>query len=141
MADPVKRLNYFKGQFLAAADFNDEQAYHVARRRAHNRLLHTWGIADGEAQTDPPSTDASTGATGDTRWTEAPVVKVGEAPPADRSLDLVLARVTVGADGSITAADDGADPYSRRRAGVVGGDLQVTSLTLTDPNRAVAQWT
>ena len=194
MADPVKRLNYFKGQFLAAADFNDEQAYHVARRRAHNRLLHTWGIADGlgvtfkagdrrltiapgfaidglgqeillpeaaqtaevsgsagktvlvtiaygEAQTDPPSTDASTGATGDTRWTEAPVVKVGEAPPADRSLDLVLARVTVGADGSVTAVDDGADPYSRRRAGVVGGDLQVTSLTLTDPNRAVAQWT
>lgn len=47
MADKVKRLNYFNGQFLNAKDFNDEQAYHSGMRQAHNRLLHTWGIADG----------------------------------------------------------------------------------------------
>ncbi len=47
MADPIKRLNYFKHQFLRATDFNDEQTYHVAMRRLHNRSLHTWGITGG----------------------------------------------------------------------------------------------
>lgn len=46
MAD-VKRLNYFTSQFLVEKDFTDEQAYHMDMRRRHNRLLHTWGIADG----------------------------------------------------------------------------------------------
>src|SRR2546428_8554637 len=26
-------------------DFKDEQAYHVAMRRRHNQVLHSWGIA------------------------------------------------------------------------------------------------
>lgn len=43
----VKRLNYFNHQFLAEQDFKDEQAYHLAMRREHNRFLHTWGVADG----------------------------------------------------------------------------------------------
>lgn len=46
MAD-IKRLNYFKHQFLRAKDFTDEQTYHVEMRRRHNRSLHTWGIAGG----------------------------------------------------------------------------------------------
>jgi hypothetical protein len=45
MADPIKRLNYFKHQFLRASDFIDEQKYHLQMRRQHNRSLHTWGIA------------------------------------------------------------------------------------------------
>jgi hypothetical protein len=45
MADPIKRLNYFKHQFLRASDFIDEQRYHLQMRRLHNRSLHTWGIA------------------------------------------------------------------------------------------------
>jgi len=45
MADQIKRLNYFKHQFLRASDFIDEQKYHLDMRRRHNRLLHTWGIA------------------------------------------------------------------------------------------------
>jgi hypothetical protein len=45
MADPIKRLNYFKHQFLRASDFIDEQKYHMEMRRRHNRTLHTWGIA------------------------------------------------------------------------------------------------
>lgn len=49
MAD-VKRLNYFTSQFLVEKDFTDEQAYHMNMRRGHNRLLHTWGIADGGLQ-------------------------------------------------------------------------------------------
>jgi hypothetical protein len=43
----VKRTNYFKHQFLREQDFKDEQAYHVHMRRRHNRLLHSWGIAEG----------------------------------------------------------------------------------------------
>lgn len=45
MADPIKRLNFFKHQFLRASDFIDEQKYHMDMRRRHNRTLHTWGIA------------------------------------------------------------------------------------------------
>lgn len=43
----IKRLNYFNNQFLDERDFNDEQKYHIAMRRLHNRALHSWGIADG----------------------------------------------------------------------------------------------
>lgn len=47
MADVTKRMNYFDRQFLRAADFQDEQAYALDRRRRHNRLLHAPGIAEG----------------------------------------------------------------------------------------------
>ncbi|MCA1636352.1 MAG: hypothetical protein LC802_22350 [Acidobacteria bacterium] len=47
MADEgqIKRLNYFKHQFLKVEDFVLEQNYHVGMRRRHNRHLHTWGVA------------------------------------------------------------------------------------------------
>jgi hypothetical protein len=44
---PVKRLNYFDHQFLREQDFKDEQNYHVEMRRRHNRLFHSWGVAEG----------------------------------------------------------------------------------------------
>lgn len=47
MADATKRVNYFDRQFLRAADFQDEQTYDLDRRRRHNRLLHTPGVAEG----------------------------------------------------------------------------------------------
>ena len=43
----IKRLNYFKGEFLHEQDFKDEQQYHIDMLRVHNKNLHTWGIADG----------------------------------------------------------------------------------------------
>ena len=43
----IKRLNYFNNQFLDERDFKDEQNYHITMRRLHNRVLHSWGIADG----------------------------------------------------------------------------------------------
>src|SRR6266571_6671852 len=46
MAD-IKRLNYFNSEFLVDQDFKDEQAYHLGMRRRHNRVLHTWGVAEG----------------------------------------------------------------------------------------------
>ncbi|HEX7240855.1 MAG TPA: hypothetical protein VF263_11350, partial [Longimicrobiaceae bacterium] len=49
MFPPTKRLNYFDHQFLRVDDFTDEQAYHLGMRRAHNRMLHTPGVAQGLA--------------------------------------------------------------------------------------------
>lgn len=43
----LKKLNYFKGQFLEEDDFKDEQKYHVESQRLHNENLHTWGIVKG----------------------------------------------------------------------------------------------
>ncbi len=47
MADIDKRLRYFNGQFLEQQDFRDEQDYHLDRQRRHNRIFHTYGIAEG----------------------------------------------------------------------------------------------
>ena len=44
---PIKRPHYFDHQFLVEADFTAEQQYHLDMRRRLNRLLHTFGIADG----------------------------------------------------------------------------------------------
>ena len=43
----VKRLNYYTHQFLREQDFKDEQNYHLEMRRRHNRLFHSWGVAQG----------------------------------------------------------------------------------------------
>jgi hypothetical protein len=47
MIAPTKRLHYFDYQFLRAEDFTAEQEYHLGMRRAHNRRLHTHGVAYG----------------------------------------------------------------------------------------------
>ncbi len=44
---PIKRLNYFTGQFLKENDFRDEQSYHINALSMHNKNLHSWGIASG----------------------------------------------------------------------------------------------
>lgn len=40
LTQPIKRLNYFTGQFLEKEDFLDEQQYHLAMRRRGNRVLY-----------------------------------------------------------------------------------------------------
>jgi hypothetical protein len=52
MIPPTQRLNYFNHQLLRVQDFADEQAYHLGMRRAHNRMLHTPGVAQG-LEVDP----------------------------------------------------------------------------------------
>jgi hypothetical protein len=47
MPDIEKRLRYFKGQFLKAKDFIDEQEYHSDRLERHTRFLHSPGVANG----------------------------------------------------------------------------------------------
>ena len=44
---PIKRVNYFTGQLLGAADFQAEQDYHRAKQRLHNRVLLGSGVAQG----------------------------------------------------------------------------------------------
>lgn len=46
-AEEIKRLNYYQRQYLGAADFKAEQAYHRNMRRKHNLAHHTWGIVVG----------------------------------------------------------------------------------------------
>jgi hypothetical protein len=43
----IKRLKYFNHQFLRVEDFQEEQDYHLKMRRRLNRVLHTWGVAEG----------------------------------------------------------------------------------------------
>src|SRR5438067_114953 len=40
-------MNYFDRQFLRAADFQDEQAYHLDRRRGYNAGFHSAGVVGG----------------------------------------------------------------------------------------------
>lgn len=191
MANPIKRLNYFNGQFLRAPDFTEEQTYHLEMRRRHNENLHTWGIADGlklqytigssqieiaegmaidsEGReivlVEKANKDLSgfvnktvyvtiaykdelvdekdeTGVKGFTRLKETPTINVGENPPsaAQLSVQLILGRVTVNNEGKITATDEGEGVNRRRAAGVVAGDLEARSLTLTDTNVDPSQW-
>ena len=43
----IKRMNYYNGEFLKEDDFRVEQQYHVDMLKAHNKNLHSWGIANG----------------------------------------------------------------------------------------------
>ena len=43
----LKRVNYFFGQLLTAADLRAEQEYQRDLRRRHNCCLHGWGVACG----------------------------------------------------------------------------------------------
>jgi hypothetical protein len=83
-----------------------------------------------------------TGVEGFTRVQEIANINVSENPPsADQlSLQLILGRVTVNSEGKITATDEGEGVNRRRAAGVVAGDLEARSLTLTDPNVDPSQW-
>ena len=94
-------------------------------------------IAYDEQQTDATS---ETGETNNTRWTETPRIETSESAPTDPSQRLVLGRVTVAANGEISGIDEGVEPNRRRAAGVVGGDIEVRSLALTDPGVASTQW-
>jgi len=47
VADVTERMNYFDRQFLRAKDFQDEQSYHIDRRRSHNAGFHSPGVVQG----------------------------------------------------------------------------------------------
>lgn len=182
MADPIKRVHYFDYQFLRVEDFTCEQEYHVARRRLHNRVLHTPGIAQGleveyeqgasevtirpgtavdregreivltkdqpwqlpdwtESQEywltiayDEEMTDRTeeTGAEGDTRWTETPVIEWSKDP----GQKVVLARIS--RSNSNINVDSGEDV--RKTAGAKLGDTTARQLTLSRKGVDPTQW-
>lgn len=43
----LKRVNYFNGQLLSAADFQVEQEYLREKQRLHIRALHGFGVVEG----------------------------------------------------------------------------------------------
>jgi DNA-binding beta-propeller fold protein YncE len=45
--EPMERLNYHTGQFLAERDMRDEQAYQIGKRHQHNHFLHGTGTVCG----------------------------------------------------------------------------------------------
>jgi hypothetical protein len=49
-----KRLRYFDGQLLSAADLEDEQQYLIRMRHRHNQALHGSGVVTGLAVTVSP---------------------------------------------------------------------------------------
>jgi hypothetical protein len=179
MIPPTKRLNYFDHQFLRVDDFADEQAYHLGMRRAHNRMLHTPGVAQGlavdhagstltvragvaldgdgreivlkgdaelqvpaelagttayvtlayaERRTDPT---AETGAAGDRRWEEVPVLALAAAAPGHPDTQLVLGRVTIDGARAVVRVDDGEGAARRRVSGPApGAELSVRALAV-----------
>jgi len=59
---PFTRLRFFDGQILSAGDFETEQAYHLEKRRLHNRFVHGPGVVTGlEISVDGPSITVSPG--------------------------------------------------------------------------------
>ena len=42
-----KRINFFKGFLTTESDWNDAEAYHIDKRRLHNRLFHAPGVVEG----------------------------------------------------------------------------------------------
>ena len=47
MNEEFKRINFFKGFFTEAEDWQAAETYHVEKRKIHNRYLHTPGIVFG----------------------------------------------------------------------------------------------
>jgi len=54
----LERVRYFSRQLLDASDLTDDQDYHRAKQRLHNRLLHGWGIVCGLEVKMNPTTQA-----------------------------------------------------------------------------------
>lgn len=166
----IKRLHYFDHQFLVEADFTDEQKYHLEMRRRLNRVLHTFGIAEGlqvvkktnkivtvspgvaidhlgremiieadqdidlsaittavpafitiaydEQQTDPST---ATGAPGNTRFTEQPILQAVTTPPPTDGSVIRLARIDLTAGGNVPGnVNDAFDGGVRQTAGPRG---------------------
>jgi hypothetical protein len=108
----------------------DNQTLELAGLPANQTVYVT--IAYAEAQTDP--TD-ETGITGNTRWTEAPLIETSATPPPNPHEKLVLARIERNNTEVSTI-----DRSERRVAGVKSSDLEVRTLTLTSESIAPSGW-
>jgi hypothetical protein len=121
VADPVKRVHYFDHQFLRADDFTAEQAYHQSLRRLHNRLLHTWGIAEGlevSFQGGASSVTVSPGVAIDNNGRE--IVVTEDTPvellnqPADTEVYVTISYSEEETDGTQETGAEGNTRYTER---------------------------
>ena len=84
----LRRLRYFHGQLLSAADFRREQDYFVEKLKLRNRCLHGWGVACGLEVEPVDATDACLGNG------PAPVVRVKTGVAVDREgNEIIVPRV------------------------------------------------
>jgi hypothetical protein len=125
MADDIKRLNYFTGQFLDAQDFKDEQTYHVEMRRRANQLLRTPGVISGLQATktaDSKGVTLTPGLALDAQGREVIILP----PPAGQPIPVraVPAGLTGAAIVTIAYAELPTDSHS-----VVGGYTGATRVT------------
>ena len=86
----IKRLHYFDHQFLLEGDFTDEQNYHIDMRRRLNRLMHTFGIAEGLVVTklNNNAVRVSPGVAIDSSGREMIVLPLPEPPLPSQDVDL-----------------------------------------------------
>jgi hypothetical protein len=102
---PLKRVRYFAGRLLTAADFAAEQDYLLDRWRRHNQWCHGYGIVDGLALTiDQPEIVVAPGlaldCNGDEIVLPTPYVLLLPTCPPSPSIQYLL----------ITATEEFADP-------------------------------
>jgi len=93
-ADVLTRVRYFDKQFLRAADFTDEQEYHLAIHRRHAIAHHTPGILVGlELQSESGAAYVSPGIAIDGYGRELILAKT--PIPAERFLQLNVPQLDV----------------------------------------------
>ncbi|HEY5958514.1 MAG TPA: hypothetical protein VIV60_18255 [Polyangiaceae bacterium] len=86
-----------------------------------------------EVQSDP---ETEAGATGNSRWTEAPLIEVLTSPPVDATMKLVLAVVTRN-PGTGALSVDGS---TRMRAGQKAADLNAYGITIGADGILPSNW-
>lgn len=138
----LKRVNFFDGQLLTAADLRAEQDYFLARGRRHNRVVHGWGVLRGlGVSVSGDAVEVSSGAAIDCAGNEIhlPACVALAIPPDARRLVVVIRHVERGVDpvpalGSTVAADESSIQYSRIEEAC---EVELSATAVADPHPAL----
>ena len=133
----AKRVHYYNGQRLTAADFNQEQDYHLQKRRLHNKMLHGTGVVSGLRVTVetscPPVIVVEAGLALDPSGREVILTAPVELVIREECLpQYVVVEYTARETDWVTGPDD---KHRRRGLGLKTGRSFV-SLPIRRPNRA-----
>lgn len=138
----LKRVNFFDGQLLTAADLRAEQAYFLGRGRRHNRLAHGWGVLQGLGVNVAGDTvEVRPGAAIDCAGNEIhlPACVALAIPPDARRLVVLIRYVERAVDplpvlGTDIAADESSVQFSRIEEGC---EVELSSNAVADPHPAL----
>ena len=131
----IKRLNYFRTQFLEEGDFIDEQKYHRDMRHLHNKELHDWGIVSGleVKQTDNQKVSVSPGVAIDREGHE--IVLSSDLGPKEINLsDQDQFGIDVNVYIIIQYAED-KDEEDRRQLGAIDNYIRITERPNLDASK------